>query len=683
MPKRSTAMTMTLRRTTALIVAIAVLGTAMGVYGFSTLVTDRTFSELEQTYAARDVDRARNAIANEIAQLDTTAEDWASWDATYEYMHDRDRGYENENLLNETLLALDLNYLVLIDLDGRPATVRSIERENGGPRPMAPDLMRELKVPVRQPTGAADSYHRDGIVLLEDGPLMFAMRPVLTSEDLGPARGYLLMARYLDDAAIERLSAQTVLDLSLTFSEAPATSNIMMTELNQNVLLAAGTLPSENRPGTLQVEVAIDRDIAREATRVGWWMLAIAAGVTLSFGVAMFLLLQRLVVRRLRRLSIELSDIGGSGELGRRVAAEGRDEVGQLAGDINRMLASLEQSAGRHEALVGSTPDAIYLVRDGAIVYANPAGVAFVGSADESELRGRLLEALATPRERGAIRSALAPGNQAAPARFEVTFAGPARRRVDLAFVPVGSDGIWQVSGRDVTELRDREARERTFERRMQESQRLESLGLLAGGIAHDFNNILLAVAGNAAIAKLEIDPGSSTAESINEIETAAFRAADLTRQLLAYAGNGQLMVQQVDVAELVRDTVKLVRRVAGSFVVVQIDASDRPVFIEGDDVQLRQVVMNLVTNAFDALGDHPGEMRVSSGVREFDATELMRIRIGTITSPGRYAFISVSDDGPGIAPGTVDRVFEPFYSTKGPGRGLGLAAGIGIVNAH
>jgi signal transduction histidine kinase len=142
-------------------------------------------------------------------------------------------------------------------------------------------------------------------------------------------------------------------------------------------------------------------------------------------------------------------------------------------------------------------------------------------------------------------------------------------------------------------------------------------------------------------------------------------------------------MVQQVDVGELVRDTVKLVRRVAGSFVVVQIDASDRAVFIEGDDVQLRQVVMNLVTNAFDALGDHPGEMRVSSGAREFDATDLMRIRSGTITSPGRYAFISVSDDGPGIPPGTVERVFEPFYSTKGPGRGLGLAAVIGIVNAH
>lgn len=676
-------MAMTLRRTTALIVAVAVFGTAVGVYGFSSLVTDRTFSELEQSYAARDVDRARNAIANEISQIDTTVEDWASWDATYEYMRDRSGDYVADNLVDETLWALDLNYLLLIDLDGRPVVTRSIERESGDPVPASPDLLRELRLPIKQPPGAADGYRRAGIVLLEGGPLMFAIRPVLTSEDHGPARGYLLMARYLDEATLARLSEQTVLDLTVAVGDAPAGAGITMTGEDEDRLIAAGSLPTTNETGSLQVRVAIDRDIAREGSRVGWWMLAIAAGVALLFGVSMFLLLQRLVVRRLRRLSRELSEIGGSGELGSRVEAEGRDEVGQLAVDINRMLASLEQSAGRYEVLVGSTPDAIYLVRDGAIEYANPAGVALVGAADEAELRGRPLEALVAQRDRPAIRQTLATPDRATSARFEVTVAGAGRRRVDLALVPVGNDGLWQVSGRDVTELREREARERTFERRMQESQRLESLGLLAGGIAHDFNNILLAVAGNAAMAKLEVDPKSAAAESISEIETAAFRAADLTRQLLAYAGNGQLMVQQVEVAELVRETVKLVRRVASSFVLVDIDAAEQPVFIEGDEVQLRQVVLNLVTNAFDALEDHPGHMRVASGAREFSAAELSFIRSGLITSSGRYAFISVSDDGPGIPPDTINRVFEPFYSTKGAGRGLGLAAVIGIVNAH
>jgi signal transduction histidine kinase/sensor domain CHASE-containing protein len=676
-------MAMTLRRTTALIVATAFVCTAVGVYGFSTLVTGQSFSDLERSYAERDIERARNAIASEIAQLDTTVEDWASRDATWEYMRDRNRAYEEENLGLDTLETLDLHFLVLIGLDGRPVTTRGVDPGAGTPLAPPPDLLRELAVPPGLPGHEAESYRRSGIVVLESGPLMFALRPVLTSEDLGPAHGYLLMGRYLDARALERLSAQTLLELSVATREAGEGTDLSIQEIDGDTLVAAGVLQTENHQGTLRIEARIDRAIAREAARVSRWMLMVAAGVTLVMGIAIFWLLERLVVRRLRRLSTELGTIGGSGTLGGRVAAEGSDEVGRLAADINRMLDSLQQSAGRYQALVGSTPDAIYLVRDGVITFANPAGLEFAGAADQAELAGRPVEALVAQRDRHLLRNALAGGADGAIPRFEVTFAGPGRRRVDLAFVPAGSDGLWQVSGRDVTELREREGRERAFERRMQEAQRLESLGLFAGGIAHDFNNILLAVAGHAALAKLELGPDSPAAESIAEIETAAFRAADLTRQLLAYAGSGQLMIRQVDVAELVRDTVKLVRRVSGSFVVVEVDASEEPVLIEGDDVQLRQVVMNLVTNAYDALGDSPGHMRVSSGARFFDASELSLVRSGAILSPGRYAFISVSDDGPGIPPESLGRVFEPFYSTKGAGRGLGLAAVIGIVNAH
>ena len=676
-------MPMTLRRTTALIVSTAFVCTAVGLYGFSTLVTGRSFSDLERSYAERDIDRARNAIANEIAQLDTTATDWASWDATWEYMRDRDRAYEEENLGLETLETLDLNYLVLVGLDGKPVLTRAADLESGEPRPPAPDLFREVAIPPRLPAQAAESYTRSGIVILESGPLMFALRPVLTSEDGGPARGFLLMGRYLDSRTLERLSEQTLLDLSLETNEAPEGDSVSITELDGDTLLVAGDIATENHKGTLSLQARIDRDIAREATRVSRSVLIVAAAVTLVMGCAIFWLLERLVVRRLRRLSSELGGIGGSGTLGGRVAAGGRDEVGRLAADINRMLDSLQQSAGRYQALVGSTPDAIYLVRDGVITFANPAGLEFAGAADQAGIAGRPVEALVAQRDRHLVRNALAADPSGAVPRFEVTFAGPGRRRVDLAFVPAGGDGLWQVSGRDVTELRERETRERAFERRVQEAQRLESLGLFAGGIAHDFNNILLAVAGHAALAKLDLPPGSPAAESIAEIETAAFRAADLTRQLLAYAGSGQLMIRQVDVAELVRDTVKLVRRVSGSFVVVEVEASTEPVLIEGDDVQLRQVVMNLVTNAYDALGDSPGHMRVSSGARFFDATELSLVRSGALLTPGRYAFISVSDDGPGIPQASLNRVFEPFFSTKGPGRGLGLAAVIGIVNAH
>lgn len=678
-------MGMTLRRRAALILALATLATSAGVYILSSVVLGASFSELEQEYARRDVDRALNAVEAEVEQIDVTVADWASWDATYQYMWDRNRAYEDENLQFETLEGLNLDYLVLIGLDGRLVTSRSIERNSGTPRPLGPDLMAALEIPARLPPGEAEAYERSGVLVLPDGPLLFALRPVLQSDDRGPVRGYLLMGRYLDEETIAALSDRTVLDLTVTGLVEPDGRDFWTAEAEDNQLVATGLITTENERGVLGLEVTSDRDIAREGRSASLWMLGVSIAGALVFGLLIFGIAERKVIRRLRRLGQGLAHIAETGEIAQRVQKEGGDEVGKLAADINRMLDSLEQSSGRYETLVSSTPEAIFLVRDGVIEFANPAGIALARAGSPLSLKGEAFETLVSRRDREAIHAILASpeGEAAAQSRIEVALAGAGRRRADLVFVPVKGTGLWQVSGRDVTDARAQDERERTFERRMQEAQRLESLGLLAGGIAHDFNNILLAVAGNAAIAKLDVAPKSAAMESISEIETATFRAADLTRQLLAYAGSGQLMVRNVEVAELVRDTVKLVRRVSANFVVVEVDAGSDPVYIEGDDVQLRQVVMNLVTNAYDALADSAGRMQVCSGARHFGPEELALVRSGTIVTPGHYAFISVEDDGPGIPPERLSRIFEPFYSTKGAGRGLGLAAVIGIVNAH
>lgn len=676
---------MTLRRRAALVLAFATLATSAGVYILASFVLGASFSELEQEYARRDVDRALNAVETEVEQIDVTVADWASWDATYQYMWDRNRDYEDENLKLDTLEGLNLDYLVLIGLDGRLVTSRSIDRNSGTPRPLGPDLMAELAIPGRLPPGEAEAYERSGVLLLPGGPLLFALRPVLTSDDRGPVRGYLLMGRHLDEESIAVLSERTVLDLAVTGLVEPAGKDFWTAETEDNQLVATGLIETENGRGVLGLEVTSDRDIAREGRSASLWMLGVSIAGALVFGLLIFGIAERKVIRRLRRLGQGLAHIGESGEISQRVQKEGGDEVGRLAADINRMLDSLEQSSGRYETLVSSTPEAIFLVRDGVIEFANPAGVALARAGSLLSLKGEAFETLVSRRDREAVQTimSLPVGESAAQSRIEVAMAGVGRRRADLAFVPVKGTGLWQVSGRDVTDARAQDERERTFERRMQEAQRLESLGLLAGGIAHDFNNILLTVAGNAAIAKLDLEPKSAAMESISEIETATFRAADLTRQLLAYAGSGQLMVRNVEVAELVRDTVKLVKRVSANFVVVEVDAASEPVYIEGDDVQLRQVVMNLVTNAYDALADSAGRMQVCSGARHFGGEELARVRSGTIVNPGHYAFISVEDDGPGIPPERLSRIFEPFYSTKGAGRGLGLAAVIGIVNAH
>ncbi len=233
--------------------------------------------------------------------------------------------------------------------------------------------------------------------------------------------------------------------------------------------------------------------------------------------------------------------------------------------------------------------------------------------------------------------------------------------------------------------LRDAEAeRERAeLEQRVQQARKLESLGLLAGGIAHDFNNLLMGVLGNVGLARQNLEPGSAAAPHLVQIETAARRAAELTDQLLAYSGRGRREVRPLDVGELVREMADLLQTVIAEEAELRLELPARGPHTVGDAVQLRQVVMNLSTNASDALGGGAGTIAVRAGESEPGRAELDEMLLGSACEPGPMAWIEVADDGAGMDPATVEQIFDPFFSTKVTGRGLGLAAVLGIVRSH
>ncbi|WKW12407.1 PAS domain S-box protein [Pseudogemmatithrix spongiicola] len=245
------------------------------------------------------------------------------------------------------------------------------------------------------------------------------------------------------------------------------------------------------------------------------------------------------------------------------------------------------------------------------------------------------------------------------------------------------ADGRVIGMGTDVTQQRAAEAMEEHLERQLQESQKLESLGLLAGGIAHDFNNLLVGVMGNASLAEETLPPHSEARELVTEVRRAASRAADLTRQLLAYAGKGRFVVEPVNVSALVTEMASLLRAAVSKRATLQQDlASDLPA-VEADATQLRQVVMNLITNASDALGDADGSIALRTSLQEPDAAVRASVAGGTPLAEGRYVCLEVEDSGAGMAPETLARIFDPFFTTKQTGHGLGLAATLGIVRAH
>ena len=236
---------------------------------------------------------------------------------------------------------------------------------------------------------------------------------------------------------------------------------------------------------------------------------------------------------------------------------------------------------------------------------------------------------------------------------------------------------------RALDEVRDAAEQRRRLEQRMQQTQKLESLGVLAGGVAHDFNNLLTGILGQAELARAEGPAEGPLGERLAQIELTARRAAELTRQLLAYSGRGQFVVRPLALADLVRDTLPLVRASIPRTIAIEVDTPDDLPAVEADATQLRQVLMNLVLNAAEALGDRPGTIRVAADYREVDDAGLADLRHGDEVLPGRYLCLEVADDGPGIAPEVQARIFEPFFSTKFTGRGLGLAAVLGIVRGH
>ncbi len=235
----------------------------------------------------------------------------------------------------------------------------------------------------------------------------------------------------------------------------------------------------------------------------------------------------------------------------------------------------------------------------------------------------------------------------------------------------------------DITEQVVAEDERRHLESQIQQAQKLESLGILAGGIAHDFNNLLVGILGNASLALLQLDPEHAAYESIAGVERAAQRAAELTRQLLAYAGKGRFVVEPIDASAAVQEMFALLRTAIGRGASIQLDLATGLPAIDVDATQFRQVVMNLITNASDALPEDGGLIRVHTRARDISAEYLATCVPGTNATPGLYVLIEVSDTGAGMDAATVARVFDPFFSTKFTGRGLGLAATLGIMRSH
>lgn len=356
-----------------------------------------------------------------------------------------------------------------------------------------------------------------------------------------------------------------------------------------------------------------------------------------------------------------------------------------IATDITerkRTEEALREGENKFRVLAETTTAAIFMLQGEDMRYANPAASRITGYSEDEILRMKFWELIHPEhwdavKERGRARQAGAD----VPARWEVkllTKSGEVRW-VDYVGTLFEFGGDLAVLGTavDITERKRVEEERQSLEAQVQHAQKLESLGVLAGGIAHDFNNLLTGILGSASLAIMKVPEGSPATEQLQRILTAAEKAADLTNQMLAYAGKGHFVMGPLDMNELVQEVIPLVRTSISKKTTLRQSFAENLPCIEADKTQMQQVVMNLITNASEALDGKEGEVLLRTGAVE------VRGDSDSPEKPTARVFIEVSDTGSGMDVDTKSKIFDPFFTTKFTGRGLGLAAVQGIVRAH
>ncbi|MHA2253097.1 MAG: PAS domain S-box protein [Candidatus Kariarchaeaceae archaeon] len=352
-------------------------------------------------------------------------------------------------------------------------------------------------------------------------------------------------------------------------------------------------------------------------------------------------------------------------------------------------LKSLTESEERYRTLSDSSPVGILAIRKSEILYSNTRFLTMYGYGEDeniiglkvqkfqpSEVRDKLTKR-GQKREQGVdvISSydsvGLKKDNEVFPIHVEVTKIilndGPAT----LVFI------------QDLSEIKIAEEEKEKLQNQILQAEKFESLGILAGAIAHDFNNILMGITNYANLARSELDPESSIQDFLIQIERSSERAAELSKQMLALSGKGKFVLESIDMRNLILDERKSITTLLPNNIQLVFDFDDVCPPIDCDKSQLLQVVENLVKNSVEAIGTSPGEIIFKIGKHDFDVSQASEYMLGDTLKAGKFAYLEIIDNGVGFDDDNTDKMFDPFYTTKFVGRGLGLPVVLGIIRGH
>lgn len=627
-------------------------------------------------------------VNHEIDNINLTDYSWSNWDDTYYFVQDHNQKYINDNFNDSMLASYNLNIMVYLNRTGNNVFDLYYNLSTQYLESFPADTLSIL-IGDRSLQDHSEAPSISGIMNLPEGPCIISAWSILTSNSSGPSAGTLIFGKYLDTAQQRSLSIAcgtplTVCDIAGKLDNTQTlakgylqTSDFYINDGNESIAQVYSVMNDiHGQPSFL-----LTSQLPREAFQQGSSSLTIVFAETVIIGLAMIIvslfLINNVVLSRVTRLEDDVKKIEKGGPNGGHLTLSGRDEIFSLSEEINSMIDSIErrsfelrESEARYKSIMEQSVVAIFIVdlEQEAIVRVNPAFENLFGYSRE-EIKGIGLSSISTS-DSLSIGDILKGVSKEHPVvGREVTLRN--RRGEDLDVEISGSEIEYEghralsVIAWDVTERH-------RLERELARNQKLESLGVLAGGIAHDFNNMLASIVSNIEIAKGQSDNELSK-QRLDESVRSAMRAKHLTQQLLTFSKGGQPIKEVLDLAPLLHQSTEFV--LAGSNVTAEYSIDQDLGNVNADPVQIEQVINNLVINAVQSMPDG-GHLDIKASNMPDDETDIL-------VKPGKYVRIDVKDEGIGIPAKDLERIFDPFYTTKEKGSGLGLSTVRSIVKNH
>lgn len=634
---------------------LLLIGVALGTLLVLLLIAARlillpSFVEIEEKEARANVERVMNALAEESSSLTALGIDYAGWDDSYRFVVDGNDEYIRKNLDDPFFVKFRVNLVVYANKSGEWTYARCYDLGNKRTIPVPESLRSMLVAGTPLLSHANPESRKESILALPEGLILLSSLPILTSEFHGPIRGTLIMGRFLNADAVRRIAEITKLSLqlySVNDERLPVDPSSLsgnghpLLKTVDNQVISGMTLKNDllGKPAAI-IQVNTPRAIFRQGIRTIFYFMAWFAGFCVLVAWVSSLFARKMV-------------------------------------HVHR---SGEESKSRYQAIVEAFDGMLSICsRDGTIHFMNRGFMELVGRDATGENSREAFCDL--------------PDFHDVSDDTRVFEGETVRREIRtprddhwyyVVHLPIfHSDGnVSKLSMlTDITETR-RASREREeLEAQLQQSRKMEAVGLLAGGIAHDFNNILYAIVGFGTLVQMNMPPDHPDRSHIDQILAATERATYLINSLLAFSRKQVLDPRPTDLNCIVQSIEKILRRVITEDIELQLRLADNRMNVQVDSGQIDQVLINLAANARDAMPEG-GVLTIATG---YSSPPVDFFPDVDSFPTQRYALLTVSDTGFGMENRVRERIFDPFFTTKevGKGTGLGLAAVYGIVQQH